>query len=488
MSEHPDESEILASVTSAIDVPERSWVVKGEIGLTLLDIFVVTATVFTTFAFRPGLNAELSGAPNLSYWEIGLILDVLWVVVLGLYGSRSPRILGSGIEEYQKLIVASFWVFAFAAIFSYCFRVELSRMMFLTTLPIGIVTLLLGRWVARKYLVKLRSIGRATTPTLIIGDAAEVAELVHDLNHWTVSGFRPRAICVTSGAAAEYPDLEGLQSITEELVIPLVGTGKIGALILTRSFDREQARRLSWQLEDSPVLLIFQPEMLDVAGPRTRVRAIEGMSLVHVDLPRYSGYKFAVKRLFDIVFSSAALIITSPLLLVVAILIKVEDGGPVIFRQERIGRLGKPFTVHKFRTMCVDAEAKVGELIKENGGHALLFKLEDDPRVTRIGKFLRKYSIDEIPQFWTVLKGAMSVVGPRPQVAREVAEYSDFHYRRLLMKPGITGLWQVNGRSDLSPEDAIRLDMSYVENWTLTGDLVIILKTVAVVLKGEGAA
>jgi exopolysaccharide biosynthesis polyprenyl glycosylphosphotransferase len=208
---------------------------------------------------------------------------------------------------------------------------------------------------------------------------------------------------------------------------------------------------------------------------------------MYVDLPRFTGAKLVLKRTFDIVVSAIALLLLAPVFLVIAALIKLDDGGPMLFRQQRIGRYGQPFTIHKFRTMCVDAEAKIDALIAAGGGMALLFKLEDDPRITRIGKVLRKYSLDELPQFWTALRGGMSVVGPRPQVSREVAEYSDIHHRRLLIKPGITGLWQVNGRSELSMDESIRLDLRYVENWSLIGDITIILKTIGVVLRPRGA-
>lgn len=209
--------------------------------------------------------------------------------------------------------------------------------------------------------------------------------------------------------------------------------------------------------------------------------------MLHVDLPRYSGTKYWLKRSFDVFFAAAALVALSPVLGLVALAIKLDDGGPVLFRQERIGLGGEPFVIHKFRTMCADAEAKIDALIAEAGGQALLFKLEHDPRITRIGSTLRKFSLDELPQFWTVLRGGMSIVGPRPQVSREVAEYTDAAHRRLLIKPGITGLWQVNGRSQLSLEESIRLDLRYVENWSLTGDLAIIMKTVRTVLRPRGA-
>jgi exopolysaccharide biosynthesis polyprenyl glycosylphosphotransferase len=226
---------------------------------------------------------------------------------------------------------------------------------------------------------------------------------------------------------------------------------------------------------------------MDIVGPRLHYTDAPGVSMMHVEIPQFSGWKYAIKRTFDIVFSILALIVLSPVFLVTALLIKKEDRGPVIFRQERVGRFGEPFTIHKFRSMSIDAESKIQKLIDDAGGQALFFKLDHDPRMTRIGAVLRRFSIDELPQFWTVLKGDMSIVGPRPQMAREVAEYLPAYKRRLLAKPGITGLWQVCGRSDLSPEDGMRLDLRYVENWSPITDLTIVAKTVTTVFKSSGA-
>ncbi|MFT3860528.1 sugar transferase [Micropruina sp.] len=258
-------------------------------------------------------------------------------------------------------------------------------------------------------------------------------------------------------------------------------------MIAAEGLAHKQSKDLAWSLENRPIEFMFVPRLVDIAGPRVSFRSVEGLSLMRVDLPQFTGGKLAVKRAFDIAVSTVALVFLAPLFMVVAVLIKLDDGGPVFFKQKRVGRFGQPFTIHKFRTMCLDAESKIDALIEANGGAALLFKLEDDPRITKIGKVLRKYSIDELPQFWTVLRGGMSVVGPRPQVEREVAEYSDVHHRRLLIKPGITGLWQVGGRSELSMAAAIQLDLRYVENWSVLGDINIVAKTVGVVLRPDGA-
>jgi exopolysaccharide biosynthesis polyprenyl glycosylphosphotransferase len=218
------------------------------------------------------------------------------------------------------------------------------------------------------------------------------------------------------------------------------------------------------------------------------MRPVAGLPLIHVEKPQYSGAKRFEKRLFDVVFSSTVLLCGLPVLLVVAIAVKFTSKGPIFYRSERIGLDGRAFEMIKFRTMVHGADALVDKLVALNvneGG--VLFKMRSDPRVTPVGRFLRKHSIDELPQFINVLKRDMSVVGPRPPLATEVKTYDDYAKRRLLVRPGITGLWQVSGRSDLSWEDSVRLDLFYVENWSMIADLLIAVKTIKVVFSHSGA-
>ena len=217
------------------------------------------------------------------------------------------------------------------------------------------------------------------------------------------------------------------------------------------------------------------------------MRPVEGLPLMHVELPNFEGGKHHLKRAADVVAASAALLVLAPTLLVIAVMVRLDSDGPVLFRQERVGKSGRTFTMLKFRSMVQTAERDLVALREQNEGSGVLFKLKNDPRITNIGRFLRKYSIDELPQLWNILVGDMSVVGPRPPLLSEVNEYENHVHRRLYVKPGLTGLWQVNGRSDLSWEESVRLDLYYVENWSLTGDLVIIWRTVKVVIKPLGA-
>ncbi len=464
-----------------------SWYVKYRRLLICGDAAVLGVAVFVTFALLFTVGQSVAGAQFLTYGWLAPVLVGAWAFTLGAADSRSLQIVGAGLEEYRRVIMASLGLFGGLAIMSYLFDSALSRALFVTTLPLGIALLLLERWLLRKLLHGLRRRGRAMTQTLVVGNSSAVADVVAQLSRDVSVGYRAVAMHLTDGPHRAASTGLVIRSLHADQFREGLERGAWGAVILTDGLDREQTRQIAWRLENSPVQMMFVPRLVDVAGPRMQVRETEGLSFVHVDLPRFTGAKTAMKRAFDVIFSAFALIVLAPILLVIAVLIRRDDGGPVFFRQQRVGRYGEPFTIHKFRTMCVDAEAKIDALIAENGGAALLFKLEDDPRITPIGKFLRKYSLDELPQFWSVLRGGMSVVGPRPQVSREVAEYSDIHHRRLLIKPGITGLWQVNGRSELSMDESIRLDLRYVENWSLIGDITIVLKTVGVILRPDGA-
>jgi exopolysaccharide biosynthesis polyprenyl glycosylphosphotransferase len=246
-------------------------------------------------------------------------------------------------------------------------------------------------------------------------------------------------------------------------------------------------RHLGWELAAQNVGLIMAPALTDIAGPRIHTQQVAGLPLIHVTTPTLEGGQRVAKRLFDIIVALLLIIISSPLMAICALMVRLESGGPVLFRQERAGIEGSLFTMIKFRSMVVDAEEKLASLTAHNEGSGVLFKLKSDPRVTRVGRVLRKYSLDELPQFFNVLAGSMSLVGPRPPLPTEVAAYEHDVRRRLLVKPGLTGLWQVSGRSNLSWQDSVRLDLYYVENWSMAGDLVILLKTARAVFRGTGA-
>lgn len=253
------------------------------------------------------------------------------------------------------------------------------------------------------------------------------------------------------------------------------------------NFGHKNLRRLAWHLRNAKAKLYLEPMLEGVAENRLSATPIGPRTVLSIERPRIRAANGWIKRGFDITFSILMLVIVSPVMIITAIAIKFEDGGPIFYKSERIGKKGEPYYVWKFRSMCIDAEDKIQALIQKNGGQSLLFKMKDDPRVTRVGKFIRKYSIDELPQFFNTINGTMSVVGPRPQVQREVDEYDSDMYMRLEVPPGITGLWQVSGRSNLSPQLAQALDLYYVDNWSFCLDMRIIFATLKAVLKPEGA-
>jgi exopolysaccharide biosynthesis polyprenyl glycosylphosphotransferase len=259
------------------------------------------------------------------------------------------------------------------------------------------------------------------------------------------------------------------------------------AVLACPEMDGIRLRSLAWELEKTGTDLCVAPALLDVAGPRTTIRPTAGLTLLHVDHPQLGGMRLVVKELFDRSVAAVALLALAPLMAVLSLMIRLHDRGPALFTQTRVGKDGRPFKIYKFRTMVVDAERRKGELHAQNDFDGVLFKLRKDPRVTAIGTYLRRWSIDELPQLYNVLLGHMSLVGPRPPLPDEAEKYAAHVRRRLVVKPGLTGLWQVNGRSDLSWDESVRLDLRYVENWSFTLDLQILWKTISAMVRGSGA-
>jgi exopolysaccharide biosynthesis polyprenyl glycosylphosphotransferase len=251
--------------------------------------------------------------------------------------------------------------------------------------------------------------------------------------------------------------------------------------------DGHALRRLGWRLERDDVDLMLASSLVDVAGARTTIRPVDGLPLLHVEHPRLAGGCRVLKEVFDRLLAAFLLVGTAPLLVGLAVTVKWHSPGPVLFRQVRVGKDGREFVMYKFRTMHTGAESRLAEIRHLNEYDGVMFKMREDPRVTAAGRWLRRFSLDELPQVANVLRGQMSLVGPRPPLPEEVARYAGDVRRRLAVKPGLTGLWQVSGRSDLSWEEAVRLDLRYVENWSFSLDLVILLRTLTAVCRASGA-
>ena len=462
--------------------------------VTISDFLVIIWAVVGAQLIRFGSNTPVAKSrafagtfSDLRYTGLSVVLIIAWMLMLRLHSAYDRRLLGHGPEEYRAVAVASFQLFAVIAIASYVLRLELARGYVAIALPAGTIGLIASRRLWRKWLTLHRAQGQLSGSVLVAGAHDHLVNLIRAMDSVPSAGYRVVAACC-SDADQSYIGR-----------IPVVGDESEAAEIATRMgvntvacasskrFGAGGLRRLSWALEGQDIDLVVAPSLTDVAGPRVLTRPVAGLSLLHVEAPVFAGPKLAVKTAVDLTSAAVLMVLLSPLFAVLAILIRRNDKGPVFFRQERIGKDGKSFPMLKFRSMLVGAEAKLPSLLDRSEGQGPLFKLTDDPRITRIGAILRRYSLDELPQLVNVLRGQMSLVGPRPPLASEVETYALDVHRRLLVKPGMTGLWQINGRSDLSWDESVRFDLYYVENWSVMSDLMILWRTGRAVLQASGA-
>lgn len=488
--------------TRPITTPAGHWLSTVRRRLLISDILAVGAatTVAAFLRFREAfLQPPLTGY-DVAYIGFWLLLSVLWLTVLAGFNTRDPRVLGFGADEYGRLVKATLWLFGAIALVSYLGKLEVARGYLLLAFPLGLVLLMYGRKKVRDWLNARRSAGELLHRVVIISGTAGDPRLLSELNTTPTAGFDVIDTIVLGDPAAVDPagrtevspgDVRAGDARMNAVhaIVPRARALGADTIIIGASarLAPEELRQVGWALEGLDVDLIVAPSVTEIAGPRLRVHTVEGLPLLHLEQPQFSGPARVLKRVFDITGSLVALIVLSPLLAVIALAVRVSSPGPVVYRQTRLGQGGTHFTCFKFRTMVVHADRVDPRTLAPQGFEARLFKLPRDPRVTPIGRFLRRFSLDELPQFLNVLRGEMSLVGPRPPLEREVARYEEHEHRRLLVKPGLTGLWQISGRSNLSWEDTVRLDLYYVENWSLTLDLLILARTVAVVARGEGA-
>ncbi|MET3808584.1 exopolysaccharide biosynthesis polyprenyl glycosylphosphotransferase [Nakamurella sp. UYEF19] len=448
------------------------------------------------------LSSRVSRDPDsLPFIALTIFLACAWMIALHWGGTRDPEVVGHGPEEYKRLVQTSFGLFGLVAISSYVFNLHLPRAYVLVTLPAGLVALLLSRFTWRRWLHSHRLNGDYMSMVLVVGNLRTVRELLTDLRRAPLAGYGVLGVCIQQNSPTGELSLDPDTGARMVDGVPVLGgledvaatAQRFGAdtvaVTSTASFGPAAVRRLSWELEKTDIQLVLAPALTNIAGPRIHTKPVAGLPLIHVDRPTYRGANRIVKRSFDWIGSAAILALASPFFLGLMAAVKLSSPGPIFFRQERVGLNGKTFRMIKFRSMVVDAEARLADLKNQqrDAGNDTLFKMRNDPRVTKVGKFIRRFSLDEVPQLINVLKGDMSLVGPRPPLMDEVATYHGEARLRLLVRPGMTGLWQVSGRSTLNWEDTVRLDTYYVENWSLTSDLVILWKTAKAVLSASGA-
>jgi exopolysaccharide biosynthesis polyprenyl glycosylphosphotransferase len=416
-----------------------------------------------------------------------------WVVSLVLCRGYERRFVGVTAEEYRAVGRAVVLLAGASAAVAWAGRLDLARSVVFVVAPVLFLLGLLGRKFLRRRLAARRLAGRDTQRTVVIGNIRTVGPMIRQLQAAPGEGMHVVGACVsgiTNGGDFS-SEVEGIPvfGYPEEA---LHAIDLLNAEVVAVSGDPDLSgralRRLAWSLEERAVDLVVATGLLDVAGPRLSIRPAAGMPLLHVERPAMSGARRVVKRAVDWCLALGLTIAALPVLVAIGIAIRLDSSGPVLFRQTRVGARGETFSMLKFRSMGVDAEQRLAQLTESaDAGNTVLFKMRHDPRITRVGGFLRRYSLDELPQLVNVLRGEMSLVGPRPPLPAEVAGYESDAVRRLRVRPGLTGLWQVSGRSDLSWDESLRLDLWYVDNWSLVLDLQIIVRTARAVLRGKGA-
>ncbi len=423
------------------------------------------------------------------YLAFTLALPVVWVFAVGLSGAYDPRFIGVGSDEFRRILNTAVSLTAAVAIIAYATKTQVARGYVVIALPTVAVLDLAARFWMRKRLHRLRGIGLCMHKVVAVGHREAVDSLITQLKRDHYHGLDIVAVCLPDGRLT-LQDVEGVgvYGNLNDVAFTVRQTGADTVAVLgCPEMDALRLRTLAWELEKTGTDLCVAPALMDVAGPRTTIRPVAGLPLLNVDHPELAGAKQVLKSVFDKVAAAAALLVLAPLFAAIALTIRFREGGPVLFRQTRVGKNGHTFRVFKFRTMVVDAEQQKAQLAEHNEHDGLLFKIRSDPRITPTGAWLRRHSLDELPQLINVLLGDMSLVGPRPPLPEEAAKYGYYVRRRLAVKPGITGLWQVNGRSDLSWEESVRLDLRYVENWSFALDLQILWKTWSAVARGSGA-
>jgi exopolysaccharide biosynthesis polyprenyl glycosylphosphotransferase len=477
------------------DTARPVWERRYIAGVFLTDYSAAAAALVLTSLLREFHEKRVAQAEQ---FATGMGLVVLWVVAVAVLGGYRPRTIGIGAREYGALGGALALSVAVAATGAFFFRRSIDRLALVATFVLAAALSLLVRHLVRKWVHRRRVDGRFNRRILLVGTRAGAERLIGHFAQAPYAGYLVVVVVLSEEEAASGDVVVGEQrhsvcAMPDDLLgaveeyradtIAVVDADVLGG---------RSMRRLGWQIEGTGIEMLVAPSVTDVAGPRISVTPVAGLPMLYVDEPAFVGVTAVTKAAYDRLLAVVFIVATAPVLFITGVAVALTSKGPVFYRQRRVGLLGREFTMVKFRTMVVDADERRGELEALDEGAGVLFKVRDDPRVTPVGRVLRRFSLDELPQLFNVVAGSMSLVGPRPQLPREVEQLADEGaeegvHRRLLVKPGMTGLWQVSGRSDLTWEQSVRLDLSYVENWTPVLDAQIMIRTVGAVLRGRGA-
>lgn len=472
----------IPSVVAAQTTPR--WVQRQRRLLVSAEALLAAGVAVVVLACHPDPLAVGSDL----FWA-SLSLVVVWPMALAAVGAYEERLFGTGSDEFRRVGSAGLLLLALLGTISYAAALELSRALVVIGVP-ALALLTLGeRYAARLALHRQRLHGRCVKRAVLVGRGGAVLELADSLQRTPHAGLVAVAACVTSADRTRVARAVALPVAGLDEVLATAARLNADSVVVTSASETaaQYLRSLSWQLEGTGLELLVAPGLVEVAGPRLHIRPFDGLPLLAIEQPRFEGWRRVVKGAIDRSVACAALLVLLPVFALLALAVRLSGPGPVFYRQERTGLDGRPFRMIKFRSMVVDAEHRLEELREANVSDGLLFKIQRDPRVTPVGRWLRRLSLDELPQLCNVLGGSMSLVGPRPPLPTEVARYDSSVRRRLLVKPGLTGLWQISGRSDLSWEESVRLDLRYVENWSLALDLSILRRTFSAVLHSRGA-
>jgi exopolysaccharide biosynthesis polyprenyl glycosylphosphotransferase len=477
------QSKVAAPMPAAVS---GTWATTVIGRLVVADVLCALAA--TAFGF--GVRVGFSSAADARVYLIGSVaVAVAWLVSLSVQGSYEIRRVTTGTREYQGVVRAGAALAGTVAIVCYMSNALIGRTFVALVIPVGVALMLVVRFLLRKSVYKHRRIGQWSSTILAVGTSESVQHLADIARRTPEAGLIVVGACVEDAVEGDevapgvpvVGDVANAAELAESLDVDVVAVAGSG-------LGPRRIRQLGWALEGTRRNMVMAPGLTEVAGPRVYVSPVDGLPLMWVDQPQFTGTRRVVKRAVDIIGATAALLVAAPLLLFIALAVRISSRGPVIYRSIRYGQGSREITVFKFRSMFRDAETRRAALLELNEcGDSILFKMRQDPRVTRMGRLLRQFSLDELPQLINVLNGSMSLVGPRPPLPEEVERYHGDVRRRLLVKPGLTGLWQVSGRSDLSWEESVRLDLYYVENWSLGFDFAIIARTVWAVLRRRGA-
>ncbi|WP_190015111.1 sugar transferase [Streptomyces lucensis] len=454
---------------------------------------IISDTVAT--AFVVAAIGDFFGARDAANWheKWGILAFGTELLVLGALAvgrAWAPAVLGQGAEEFRRLGRSLFAATVVLALGGIALTSRNIKLWIFVAIPAVALVTMPARYLLRLWLHRQRKEGRCLRPVLAAGSPATVRDLITRTRKFPHLGWRVDAVCTPDGLGPDGDRLEGVPVVGR--LTDVAGHAhrdgyRVVAVTPDQHWSPDRLQRLAWSLEGSDAEMVVAPVLMEVAGPRLHVDAVLGIPLLRVSMPAFTGGRRAIKAVVDRMGAAILLVLFAPLMVFVGLLVVADSRGGAFYRQRRVGKDGREFTILKFRTMVAGADLARAELADRNEGAGLLFKLRRDPRVTRVGAVLRRYSIDELPQLLNVLTGSMSLVGPRPPLPEESAAYGPDIRRRLLVKPGLTGLWQISGRSDLPWEEAVRLDLRYVEDWSLALDTVILWKTLRAVFYGQGA-